>query len=117
MTRSAELANRDRKGADGRMTQPPHPKPRQLTVTARERGPFPPGREGDREASGLFLYLNANKRGVALDLREAEDRALFLGLVGDADVLLTNLRPGEADPLGMGYDELSARFPGLVYTS
>src|SRR5436853_838759 len=83
-------------GADVVKVEPPEGDP------SRARGPFPPGREGDREASGLFLYLNANKRGVALDLGDGGDRALFQALVGDADVLLTNLRPGEADPLGMG---------------
>ena len=40
----------------------------------RELGPFPRGRV-DREASGLFLYLNTNKRGIVLDLDSSEDRA------------------------------------------
>ncbi|MEE9276955.1 MAG: CoA transferase, partial [Dehalococcoidia bacterium] len=58
---------------------------------ARQRGPFPEGHEGDPEASGLFLYLNANKRGVTLDLGSDRGREQFIELLAGADVLIHNL--------------------------
>ena len=59
--------------------------------STRRRGPFPDGRP-DPEASGLFLYLNINKRGVVLDL-DGEDgrRALTDRLLAPADIFITNL--------------------------
>jgi CoA:oxalate CoA-transferase len=83
---------------------------------SRARGPFPAGHEGDREASGLFLYLNANKRGVTLDLRTAEGRASLLGLLADADVFVHNFSPAEARKQGIDAAALQERFPALVHT-
>ena len=83
---------------------------------SRRRGPFPPGHEGDLEASGLFIYLNCNKRGVALDLHEAPDREALFDLLADADVLLHNLGVDEAAALQIDYAALRERFPNLVYT-
>src|ERR1041384_741641 len=59
---------------------------------ARRRGPLPRG-VADPDKSGLFLYLNTNKRGVTLDLRGAP-RALH-ALVANADILVHNFRPSE----------------------
>jgi len=83
---------------------------------ARGRGPFP-GRQPDRERSGLFLYLNANKRGVTLDLRRPQGQSLLGELAARTDVLLHNFPPREMEELGLDYEILSRRNPGLVMTS
>src|SRR6266478_2492662 len=56
----------------------------------RRRGPFPRS-EPDPEKSGLFIYLNANKRGVVADLEHAEGRASLHSLLATADVLIHNV--------------------------
>src|SRR5215471_1696577 len=58
--------------------------------SARLRGPFVDDRI-DPDASGLFLYLNADKNGVTLDLRAASDRAKLDELLADADILVHNI--------------------------
>src|SRR5271167_236597 len=58
--------------------------------SARRRGPFPGGTP-HLEKSGLFLYLNANKYGVTLDLARPEGMELLDRLVADADILLHNV--------------------------
>ena len=79
--------------------------------TARYLGP---GRGG---FTALFATLNRNKRSVALDLKDDEQRAIYLRLVETADVILENYRPGVLDRLGLGYEALSAINPKLVYAS
>ena len=73
-------------------------------------------RDGEREAA-YFVNLNRNKRSVAIDLKHAEGRALFLSLAGGADVVLENLRVGTVGKLGIDYASASARQPRLVYCS
>jgi hypothetical protein len=58
---------------------------------------------------------NRGKRSVALDVKTAEGRALFLRLIADADVFLTNMLPGSLERLGLGVDELRAVNPRLIY--
>ena len=62
-----------------------------------------------------FLAQNAGKKSVTLDLKNAEDKALFLRLVGEADVLLENFRPGVMARLGLSAEVLREVNPGLVY--
>ena len=83
---------------------------------ARRRGPFPRG-EAHPERSGLFLYLNANKRGITLDLTKPAGRTAFDRLVADADLLVHNVHPTDAAAHGLVYDRLSALNPQLVMTS
>lgn len=64
-----------------------------------------------------FALLNRNKESIALDLKSEEGRAGFLDLVRQADVVVENLRPGSLKRLGLGYDDLSAENPGLIYAS
>ena len=64
-----------------------------------------------------FMGLNRNKRFLRLDLGDPRGRAVARRLAGTADVLLENYRPGVMARLGLGYDELSAENPRLVYTS
>jgi crotonobetainyl-CoA:carnitine CoA-transferase CaiB-like acyl-CoA transferase len=67
--------------------------------------------------STYFLGVNRNKRSVALDLSDESGREHALALVAESDVLVENFRPGTMERLGLGYDGLKARHPGLVYCS
>ncbi len=81
----------------------------------RRRGPFPNDQE-DPEKSGLFLYLNNNKRGVTLALDRPEGRALLGQLLRNADILIHNVPPSERDALGLESGALAAAFPDLIIT-
>lgn len=71
---------------------------------------------GNRHGSD-FQNLHRNKRSMALDLKDEEDRAVFLDLVRSADVLLENFRPDVKHRLKIDYETLSAINPRLVYGS
>jgi CoA:oxalate CoA-transferase len=75
---------------------------------------FEPSFEG---RSAYFASLNRGKESIALDLKDEADRAVFRKLVGRADVLVENFRPGTMDRLGLGYESLRAVNPRLVYAS
>ena len=64
-----------------------------------------------------FQAVNRNKRSVALDLRDPGDLAEARRLALAADVVVENFRPGLMAELGLGYEELAAVSPGLVYCS
>src|SRR3984885_8111556 len=72
--------------------------------------------QGD-QYSPHFQAYNRNKRSIALNLKESTERALFDGLVREADVFIQNFRPGTATRLGAGSDRLRILNPRLVYTS
>ena len=67
------------------------------------------------ELSGIALNLHRNKRSIGLDLKEPRGRAILLRLLADADVLITNLRPGPLRRLGLDHETLRDDFPRLVY--
>lgn len=75
------------------------------------------GPEGQTTLSGLFVQYNRNKRSVVLNLKSKEGRDTLLGLTETADVLIENYRPGVAERLGIGYDAVRARNPGIIYVS
>jgi len=83
---------------------------------ARLHGPFPGGTP-HQERSGLFLYLNTNKRSVTLDLAAARGRAALERLVAGADLLVHNLPPRVTDAWGLTYEALATHNPRLVMTS
>jgi crotonobetainyl-CoA:carnitine CoA-transferase CaiB-like acyl-CoA transferase len=89
-------------------------KPGQGSLT-RAWGPFP-GDERDPERSALFLHLNTNKSSVALDLKDADDRATLLALVRRSDAVVESFRPGHLERLGLGPDVLLEHNPNLVVT-
>lgn len=62
-----------------------------------------------------YQTYNRNKRSIALDTRDPEDKAILHDLVAGADVFIQNFRPGVAEKLGAGEDELRALNPGLIY--
>jgi CoA:oxalate CoA-transferase len=67
--------------------------------------------------SAYFASLNLGKESLALDLKDAADRAVFLKLVGRADVLVENFRPGTVERLGLDYESLRAFNPRLIYAA
>ncbi len=76
---------------------------------SRRWGPFVQG------ISLPFAGLNRNKRSVAIDVKAAAGRELIFRMVKDADVIVHNFRAGVMEKLGLGYDELTALNPRLVY--
>ncbi|MBB4155525.1 formyl-CoA transferase [Sphingomonas jinjuensis] len=62
-----------------------------------------------------FLGVNRSKRGMVLDLKNDRDRDIMLDLVGHADVLVHNFRPGVAERLGIDHERLTAINPRLIY--
>jgi crotonobetainyl-CoA:carnitine CoA-transferase CaiB-like acyl-CoA transferase len=69
------------------------------------------------EGATYYLGLNRNKRSVALDLKDSGDIALARRLAARADVLVESFRPGTIDRLGLGFDDVAAANPGIVYCS
>lgn len=70
-----------------------------------------------RDGVGLWWKLaNRNKRTIALDLKDDDDRHVLLGLVRDAHVLVENFRPGTLERLGLGPERLHELNPSLVVT-
>lgn len=64
-----------------------------------------------------YLAVNRNKRSIVLDMKSAEGRATAHRLALRADVIVENFRPDVMPRLGLGYDDLAARNPGLVYAA
>ena len=73
-------------------------------------GTSEPGRE-----SSYFLSVNRGKRGVVLDLKTQEGLRAARAIVGQADILVENFRPGTLEKLGLGWEVLHAEFPRLIY--
>jgi crotonobetainyl-CoA:carnitine CoA-transferase CaiB-like acyl-CoA transferase/citrate lyase beta subunit len=65
--------------------------------------------------SRAFLGVNRSKRGIVIDLKQADGLAVLQKLVDTADVLVHNFRPGVPERLGIGYEQLAQRRPQLVY--
>jgi len=83
---------------------------------ARRWGPFP-NDEPHPEKSGLFFFLNTNKRGVTLDVSTPRGRELLLELLAGADVLIENQRPQQMRDWGLDYAAVSQANPDLVMIS
>lgn len=82
----------------------------------RNIGPFYQNKPGPN-SSLQYLYYNAGKRGLALDITRDEGKDVFLKLCADADLLFESFTPGFLDDLGLSYDVLSASNPKLVQTA
>jgi formyl-CoA transferase/CoA:oxalate CoA-transferase len=67
--------------------------------------------------SAYFVTLHRNKKSLELDLKKPQGRELFLRLAEKADVVIENFRVGTVQKLGLGYEEVSARNPRIIYCS
>jgi crotonobetainyl-CoA:carnitine CoA-transferase CaiB-like acyl-CoA transferase len=84
--------------------------------SARKLGPFYQDQE-DAENSLYWWAYNRNKRGVTLDITRSEGQDLLRRLARDAKFLIESDNPGSLTQYGLGYDELAADNPGLIYVS
>jgi crotonobetainyl-CoA:carnitine CoA-transferase CaiB-like acyl-CoA transferase len=69
------------------------------------------------DKSLYFSFVNRGKESIVLNLKDDGDRAIFLNMVAQADVLAENFRPGVMARLGFSYDDLAKINPRLVYAS
>lgn len=67
--------------------------------------------------SAAFLAMNRNKRSVAVDLKAPAVRDALLKLGATCDVVVENFRPGVLDRMGLGYEDLKAVRPDIIYCS
>jgi crotonobetainyl-CoA:carnitine CoA-transferase CaiB-like acyl-CoA transferase len=82
--------------------------------TGDETRSFPPIRDGE---SHYYLAVNRGKKSIVVDLKTPEGLALVKDLAAQCDVLVENYRPGVMERLGLGWEELHAANPRLIYCS
>ena len=109
---AAELAGRlmADMGADVILVEPPG------GVRSRIDGPFQAS-HADLDHSLKFVANNGNKRSVVLDLASESDRGAVRALAAEADVLIESFTPSHLPSLGIGFEDLRALNPALVYAS
>ena len=78
------------------------------------RRAVPPQIQGE---SAAFMMMNRNKRGIGLNLKHKSGKKVFKHLATNSDILIENFRKGSMDRLGLGYEQLNAENPGLIYCS
>ena len=91
-------------GADVIKIEPPQGDPNRATGPARNPG-----------MSAMHMNVNRNKRSLTLNLKRPEANDALLRLIDSADVFVHSMRPAAAERLGIGYRQLSARNPRLIY--
>jgi len=69
------------------------------------------------ETASYYTAVNRNKRSIAIDLKHEQGRELVYRMLGDADLVVSNFRPGVMDRLGLGQARLAETFPGLICCS
>lgn len=85
-------------------------------VEAPEAGdPFRYWQSNPGVINSQFAAYNRGKRSVTMDVKRSEGRDAFLKLAAEVDVVVENFRPGTTDRLGIGYDAIQRRNPGVVY--
>jgi formyl-CoA transferase len=93
-------------GADVIKVEPP------VTGEVLRQPKIPPG-----GAAYSFLMLNANKRSVTINLKDRRGQEILLKLLEHADVLVENYLDGVMESFALGYEQIAARFPRLIYAS
>jgi crotonobetainyl-CoA:carnitine CoA-transferase CaiB-like acyl-CoA transferase len=68
-------------------------------------------------ASGVFHYLDRNKKGVTLDLKSAEGKEIALELAKKSDIVIENFSRGAMDRLGLGYEDIKKVKSDIIYAS
>jgi crotonobetainyl-CoA:carnitine CoA-transferase CaiB-like acyl-CoA transferase len=80
--------------------------------------PFLKNKDGnDTRDAGYFLAVNRGKRSIAVDLADAEGQRIVRALAARADIVLENFKTGALARFGLGYDDLRAANPALIYCS
>jgi crotonobetainyl-CoA:carnitine CoA-transferase CaiB-like acyl-CoA transferase len=74
-------------------------------------------KQGNLDDKPWFAHLNSSKRGVSLDMKKPGARDILNPLIDWADVVVENFSPGTMKKLGLDYDTLAARNPGIVMVS
>jgi crotonobetainyl-CoA:carnitine CoA-transferase CaiB-like acyl-CoA transferase len=67
--------------------------------------------------AGFFSLFNRNKKSIALDFKHPAGKEALLKLIGTADVVVENFKPGTLEKLGLAYDDLKTLNPRLIYVS
>ena len=80
------------------------------------RGFAPPTMPGTTE-SAYFVGVNRNKRSVTLDIGKPKGQAIARRLIAQSDILVENFKVGALARYGLGYEQLHAAFPRLIYCS
>ena len=78
---------------------------------SRKFGPFV------KDNSAYFMSLNRGKESIALNLKDTNDKKIFLNILKKADVLVENFKPGTLDEWGFGWKDMCKKFPKLIYAS
>ena len=78
---------------------------------SRKYGPFV------KDNSAYFMSLNRGKESIALNLKDTNDKKIFLNILKKADVLVENFKPGTLDKWGFGWKDMCKKFPKLIYAS
>jgi succinate--hydroxymethylglutarate CoA-transferase len=79
--------------------------------------PFVQSTDGKTQESAYYLGINRNKRSISVDFKKPSGRELILDLARISDVFLENFIPGKLDELGLGYEDVKAVNPSIIYTS
>ncbi|MGK2965131.1 MAG: CaiB/BaiF CoA transferase family protein [Tepidiformaceae bacterium] len=98
-------------GAEVIKVEPPGGSP------SRRMAPFRDGREGEPDGSLYWASVSLGKKSVVLDITQDGDRAKLRELLAGADIFLESFDPGYLATLGLGYDDVKAANPALVYVS
>ena len=78
---------------------------------SRKFGPFV------KDNSAYFMSLNRGKESIALNLKDEEDKKIFLNVLSKADILVENFKPGTLEKWGFGWKDMCKKFPKLIYAS
>ena len=74
-------------------------------------GPF------SEDYSAYFMSLNRGKESIALNLKNKNDKEIFEKILAKADILVENFKPGTLEKWGFGWNEVSKKYPKLIYAS
>ena len=75
---------------------------------SRKFGPFV------KDNSAYFMSLNRGKESIALNLKDEEDKKIFLNVLSKADILVENFKPGTLEKWGFGWKDMCKKFPKLI---
>ena len=73
------------------------------------------GEQNTSDISAYFASVNFGKRSLALDISQQQGRAVLYALLGAADVIIASYKPGDAEKLGVAYDEVKKHNPSIIY--